>query len=426
MHKQTELNACSLLSLLFLTLSLVPCIVPVQATSDVTMTQPTEAEFSRRLAIFSLNVYQKLSLLKPGQNVVFSPFSIQTCAAMARMGADGETAAELDRGLGLVSSDAAKIAQSFHQVLAAYENSPILHIANKVFVMEGYPLREEFNQLLTKDFLSAAQSINFAQSAEAAGTINAWVEQRTNNLIKDLVPASALDANSRLVLVNAIHFKGTWEHKFPQHATQQELFHSSEGQSTKVPMMNLKKKFRYAALPELDAAALELPYADSDLSMLIVLPNSRSGLTALEEKLRGTPLSVITQSLQTTEVVVKLPKFKAEFQVELSEVFQQLGMSKLFGNSAEFNKMLQSPEQLKVSAIIHKAFIDVNEEGTEAAAATGAVVRMKRCIVSLVEPIEFHADHPFIYALLHRADLPLFWGSVVQLEGKANAAHNEL
>ncbi|XP_034652778.1 serine protease inhibitor 42Dd isoform X3 [Drosophila subobscura] len=415
MHKRTELNACWLLSLLFLTLSLLPSVVPVQATSDVTMTRPTEAEFSRRLAIFSLNVYQKLSLLKPGQNVVFSPFSIQTCAAMARMGADGETAAELDRGLGLVSSDAAKIAQSFHQVLAAYENSPILHIANKVFVMEGYPLREEFNQLLTKDFLSAAQSINFAQSAEAAGTINAWVEQRTNNLIKDLVPASALDANSRLVLVNAIHFKGTWEHKFPQHATQQELFHSNEGQSSKVPMMNLKKKFRYAALPELDAAALELPYADSDLSMLIVLPNSRTGLPALEEKLRGTPLSVITQSLQTTEVVVKLPKFKAEFQVELSEVFQQLGMSKLFGNSAEFNKMLQSPEQLKVSAIIHKAFIDVNEEGTEAAAATAILMMRFRMPRIQPEPTRFHAVHPFQFYILSKDTTAHFAGRILKL-----------
>ncbi|XP_002015536.2 uncharacterized protein LOC6590792 [Drosophila persimilis] len=428
-HSTLSLAACWLPSLLFLTITLSPFVEPVQTTSDVTMPETKEVEFSRRLAIFSLNVYQKLSLLKPGENVVFSPFSIQTCAAMARLGAEGETAAELDRGLGLVSSDAAKIAQSFHQVLAAYEKSQILHIANKIFVMQGYPLREEFNQLLTKEFLSAAQSVNFAESAQAAGTINAWVEQSTNNLIKDLVPSSALDANSRLVLVNAIHFKGTWEHKFPQHATQQELFHLNEEHSTKVPMMNLKKKFRYADLPDLGAAALELGYADSDLSMLVVLPNSRTGLPALEEKLRGTLLSVITQSLQKTEVVVKLPKFRAEFQVELSEVFKQLGMSKMFGNNAEFNKMLQSPEQLKVSAIIHKAFIDVNEEGTEAAAATGAVVRMKRSIVSLAEPIEFHADHPFIYALVHRADLPLFWGSVVrpqEMASESGAAHNEL
>ncbi|XP_041449174.1 serine protease inhibitor 42Dd isoform X3 [Drosophila obscura] len=415
MHKHVELIACWLLSLLFLTLTLSPIVEPVQAASDVTMPQTTEVEFSRRLAIFSLNVHQKLSLLNPDQNVVFSPFSIQTCAAMARLGAEGETAAELDRGLGLISSDASEIAQSFHQVLATYEESQILHIANKVFVMQGYPLREEFNQLLTKEFLSAAQSVNFAQSAEAAGTINAWVEQRTNNLIKDLVPASALDANSRLVLVNAIHFKGTWAHKFPQQATQQELFHLNEKQSTMVPMMNLKKKFRYADLPELGAAALELPYADSDLSMLVVLPKSRTGLPALEEKLRGTPLSVITQALRKTEVVVKLPKFKAEFQAELSEVFKQLGMAKMFDNKAEFNKMLQSPEQLKVSAIIHKAFIDVNEEGTEAAAATGMILVMHSIPRPDPEPKLFYADHPFTYYIIKKDSTILFAGKQIKL-----------
>lgn len=288
------------------------------------MADAVKQEFARRLALFSINVYGKLTALKSGENVVFSPFSIQTCAAMARVGAEGETAAQLDHGLGLASSDAEQIAQSFHQVLADYQDSQILRIANKIFVMDGYPLRQEFDQLLTKQFLSAAQSVNFANSKQAAATINGWVEQRTNNLIKDLVPASALDANSRLVLVNAIHFKGTWQHQFPKHATRPETFYLNGERGVQVPMMNVKERFRYADLPALDAAALELPYKDSDLSMLIILPNSKTGLPALEEKLRGTTLSQITQALHRTQVVVKLPKFKAEFQVELTDVFQQV------------------------------------------------------------------------------------------------------
>ncbi|XP_017050323.1 serine protease inhibitor 42Dd isoform X3 [Drosophila ficusphila] len=406
------LTASWLLPLLCLVI--FPC--PPVRSSDVTMADAAHhQEFARRLALFSINVYDKLTAQKPGENIVFSPFSIQTCAAMARLGAQGQTAAELDLGLGLASSDPAKIAQSFHQVLAAYQDSQILRIANKIFVMEGYPLRQEFDQLLTKQFLSAAQNVNFAKSAEAAATINGWVEQRTNHLIKDLVPASALDANSRLVLVNAIHFKGTWLHQFPKHGTRQEAFHLDGERSVQVPMMSLKERFRYADLPALDATALELPYKDSDLSMLIVLPNSKTGLSVLEEKLRVTPLSSITQALHRTQVVVKLPKFKAEFEVELTEVFQKLGMSKMFTDQAEFGNMLQSPEPLKVSAIIHKAFIDVNEEGTEAAAATAMV--MIRCSMPMPEPDpkRFFVDHPFNFYILNKDSTVLFAGGIRKL-----------
>ncbi|XP_043645606.1 serine protease inhibitor 42Dd isoform X6 [Drosophila teissieri] len=392
------------------------------------MADAAHQEFARRLALFSINVYGKLSAHKPGENIVFSPFSIQTCAAMARLGAEKETATQLDHGLGLASSEPKQIAQSFHQVLAAYQDSQILRIANKIFVMEGYQLRQEFDQLLSTQFLSAAQNVDFAKNVQAAATINNWVEQRTNHLIKDLVSAEVLSSNSRLVLVNAIHFKGTWQHQFSKHLTRPETFHLDGERTVQVPMMSLKERLRFADLPALDAKALELPYKDSDLSMLIVLPNTKTGLPALEEKLRLTTLSQITQALHETRVVLKLPRFKAEFQVELTEVFQELGMSRMFTDQAQFGKMLQSPEQLKVSAIIHKAFIEVNEEGTEAAAATGIAVRRKRAIISLEESIEFFADHPFTYAVVHQEDLPLFWGSVVLLEENVSASseHDEL
>ncbi|XP_064547833.1 alaserpin-like isoform X2 [Drosophila montana] len=373
------------------------------------------AEFSRRLANFSVNMYGKLIALKPNTNVVFSPFSIQTCAAMARLGAVGETADELDRGLGLVSSDVSKIAESFHQVLAAYEKSSILRIANKIYVMKDYELADEFNSLLAKQFLSAAENVDFARNAQAAGTINSWVEQQTNSLIKDLVPASLLDAQTRLVLINAIHFKGNWVHQFPVHATRNERFHLNEVDGVDVPMMNLKERFRYASLPDLDAAALELPYKDSDLSMLIVLPNSKTGLAQLEEKLRTTPLAQITDQLHSSQVVVKLPKFKAEFQVELTPAFQQLGMSRLFSDKANFSKMLKSPESLKVSAIIHKAFIDVNELGTEAAAAT-AMLMYCDSLMAEPEPIHFAAVHPFLYFINNQQNATLFAGKLQQFK----------
>nr|NP_995758.1 serpin 42Da, isoform G [Drosophila melanogaster]AAS64785.1 serpin 42Da, isoform G [Drosophila melanogaster]CAD21900.1 serpin 4 [Drosophila melanogaster] len=379
------------------------------------MADAAHQEFARRLALFSINVYGKLSGQKPGENIVFSPFSIQTCAAMARLGAENETATQLDQGLGLASSDPEQIAHSFHQVLAAYQDSQILRIANKIFVMDGYQLRQEFDQLLSKQFLSAAQSVDFSKNVQAAATINNWVEQRTNHLIKDLVPADVLNSESRLVLVNAIHFKGTWQHQFAKHLTRPDTFHLDGERTVQVPMMSLKERFRYADLPALDAMALELPYKDSDLSMLIVLPNTKTGLPALEEKLRLTTLSQITQSLYETKVALKLPRFKAEFQVELSEVFQKLGMSRMFSDQAEFGKMLQSPEPLKVSAIIHKAFIEVNEEGTEAAAATGMFMSLTSLPMPKPDPIRFNVDHPFTFYILNKDSTALFAGSIKKL-----------
>ncbi|XP_034107433.1 antichymotrypsin-2-like isoform X3 [Drosophila albomicans] len=419
MERLLQIGVCvthSLLLLLILQPPLNYAQVHVHHQSRNSMASPDSnnvAEFSRRLATFSINVYNKLITQKPNQNIIFSPFSIQTCAAMARLGAVGETAAELDRGLGLISNNEAQIAESFHNVLATYENSSILHIANKIYIMTGFQLKDDFSSLISKQFLSAVEPVDFSKNVEAAGKINTWVEQRTNNLIKNLISPSALGQDSRLVLINAIHFKGNWVHQFPEHMTHNEPFHLNDADSIEVPMMNLKKRFRYANLGDLDATALELPYKDSDLSMLIVLPNSKTGLSQLEEKLRSTPLSQITGALYSTDVIVKLPKFKSEFEVELTETFKQLGMTHLFSNDADFSKMLQSPEALKVSKIIHKAFIDVNEKGTEAAAATDIEVCVKSCIISLVEPIEFNVDHPFIYMLVHQQSLPLFLGTVV-------------
>uniref|UniRef100_A0A6P4EKN7 Alaserpin-like isoform X1 n=2 Tax=Drosophila rhopaloa TaxID=1041015 RepID=A0A6P4EKN7_DRORH len=405
------LSACWFLPLLCL--ALFPS--PLVRSSDVTMTDNANMEFSRRLALFSNNVYEKLSAQNPSQNIIFSPFSIQTCAAMVRMGAEGETATQLDQGLGLASSDAEKIADSFRKVLAAYKDSKVLRIANKIFVMKGYPLRRQFVQLQIKKFLSSARSVNFAKSDKAAATINKWVEKRTKHLIKDLVPATALNANSRLVLVNAIHFKATWQYQFSIYKTWPASFHLNGDHSVRVPMMALKEWFRFANLPELDASTLELPFKDSNHSMLIVLPNNRTGLSAMEEKLRVTPLSLITQALQKTEVLVKLPKFKAEFQVELSDVFQKLGMSKMFTDQAEFGKILESPEPLKVSAIIHKAFIDVNEEGTEAAAATGMVMIPYSITIYPPELKRFTVDHPFKFYILNKDSTVLFAGSIQKL-----------
>ncbi|XP_068147292.1 serine protease inhibitor 42Dd-like [Drosophila tropicalis] len=380
-----------------------------------TEAQSSKSDFSQRLSVFSNNLYNQLSLLKPDQNIVFSPFSIQTCAAMARLGAKKETAEDLDRGLGLVS-DTKKIAESFHQALLPYKKSKILHIANRIFVMKGLKLRHEFNKLLSKQFLSSAKSLDFGNSKKAAADINKWVEKQTKNFIKNVVDPNSISSKSRIVLVNAIHFKGNWVHQFKVRETKPEPFKLKDGKSIQVPMMNVVNTFGHAVLPELDATVLQLPYKDSDLSMLIVLPNSKTGLPQLEKKLRSTQLSEITKKLvklNQTRVMVKLPKFKAEFKMELTDVFQKLGMTRMFSSSADFSGMLKNSQGVQISSIMHQAFIDVNELGTEAAAATAITDNIKSLLIS-PDPVHFHADHPFAYYLLNKDNYVLFAGKLLK------------
>lgn len=185
--------------------------------------------------------------------------------------------------------------------------------------MKNYSVKRTFNEVASKSFASEAQSLDFAQSAQSAGTINGWVEDNTNNKIKDLIKSSDLDGDTRMVLVNAIYFKGFWTYQFDPKSTFKAPFYLNEQDTVQVDFMKVKKHFKYGNVPSLDATAIELPYKDSDVSMLIILPNSRTGLSALEAKLHTIDFSEITKKMREQEVNVEIPKFKIEFDIELNE-----------------------------------------------------------------------------------------------------------
>lgn len=192
--------------------------------------------------------------------------------------------------------------------------------------MKNYSVKKSFQDIATKSFASEAQSLDFSQSAQSASTINSWVEDHTNNKIKDLIKADMLDADTRMVLVNAIYFKGFWTYQFNPNDTFKAPFYTNEHDSVQVDFMKIKKNFKYGFLEDLDATAIELPYKDSDVSMLIILPNKKTGLSALESKLHTVDFGELSTKMYSQEVNVEIPKFKIEFDIELNEPLKKVSL----------------------------------------------------------------------------------------------------
>lgn len=288
------------------------------------------------------------------------------------MAAGGRTFEEIGNVLKYgANGNKEEIAKVFQMIIEGTEKETGLEIANRIYVMQNYKLKTAFNELTAKNFKSGVESLDFAQTAVAAKSINTWVEEKTHDKIKDLIQPDMLSSDTRAVLVNAIYFKGKWLHQFDKNLTHPMPFWTTPSQSVDVDMMTLKKRFKYGKLDKFDATALEMEYQDSNISMLFILPNKKDGLKALEAKMHEIDLRDISSQMHEQEVEVFLPKFEFEFTKELNDVLEKLGMGTAFTNAADFSGLLDSPEQLKISKVIHKAFIKVDEEGAEAAAATG-------------------------------------------------------
>jgi serpin B len=354
-----------------------------------------DATFSKAANDFAIDSYTKATEGQTG-SFIFSPASIQQAVTLASFGAAGDTKTEMLSGLkypvGYKDDDIAKNCQVLNENV---KKSNYLKIANKVYLMKDYTAKEKFNQIAKTSFSSESQTLDFSQSVQSADTINKWVEDNTNNKIKDLVQSDSLGPDTRMVLVNAIYFKGFWTYQFDPKNTFKGPFYLNDKDTVTVDFMKIKKNFKYGSVQNLDATAIELPYKDSDITMLIILPNSKTGLPALESKLKTANFDEISKGLYSQEVNVELPKFKIETELDLKDTLTAMGMGKMFTDQADFSALLNSDEKLKVSKVVHKAFIEVNEEGAEAAAATGVTIEF----LSLRPDIRFKADHSFFFAL---------------------------
>jgi serpin B len=359
---------------------------------------------------FGLALYRQLRQ-HPG-NLFFSPFSIRTALGMAQAGAVGETAAQMREALRISSSDEAlhaAFAEAIQRLNAGGGGEYEMTVANSLWGQEGAPLQPGFLDLTARHYQGAMNHVDFRHRAEAArSTINEWVEDKTRNRIRALIPSGGLSADTRLVLVNAVYFKGMWALKFRKDATRDEPFHLEGGGQVQAPLMRQRGEVQYLQAPGFQA--VELVYRGGDLSMLVLLPNQKGGLRDLEEALTAPVLRDCVAQMEPRDVDLFLPRFKVTWgTVNVSDKLAALGMpvafSRLQANFSGINgHEPPHPDSLFISAVFHRAFVETNEEGTEAAAATAvAMPRGAGLRPSQPAPVPiFRADHPFLFAIRDR------------------------
>lgn len=366
---------------------------------------------------FAFELYEHIAQTKEG-NVFFSPFSISTALAMTYAGAAGSTADEMGKVLHFPGNEPA-----FHQGYGAYlkalETAAAEHIelriANRLWAEQDYVLKPEYLALNAEAYGSALEKMDFRYQHEASRIqINDWVADKTEDRIRDLIPENVIDPTTRLVLTNAIYFKGAWRDEFDEKLTRDRDFFLTDGSTQQKPFMHRRGQMNY--LEQSGYQAIRLPYEGEQHSMVVLLPQKNQAIADIESQLNADFLERIFRS-GSSDVNLALPKFKMTIPISLKNHLQALGMKEAFQPGANFSAMSPSND-LAISEVIHKAFIEIDEQGTEAAAAT-AVVMMETS--SAYEeprrPIIFVADRPFLFYIVDNATRSiLFMGRVMEIE----------
>ncbi|XP_012392644.1 serpin B6 isoform X2 [Orcinus orca] len=361
-------------------------------------------------ALLEANGTFALTLLKhlgedSSQNVFISPISISSALAMVLMGAQGDTAAQMSQALSLSrSSDrGGDVHQDFQNLLTEVNRTGtqyLLRTANRLFGEKTYDFLPSFKDACRKFYQAEMEELDFISAAEESRKhINTWVAQRTEGNIIDLLSPGSVDSMTSLVLVNAIYFKGNWENQFNKQHTKERPFKVSKNVEKPVQMMFKKSTFKMTYIEEISTKILVLPYVGSELNMIIMLPDENTDLKTVEKELTYEKFVEWTRPdlLDEEEVEVSLPRFKLRESYDLEGVLRALGVTDAFeGARADFSAM-SAQSNLCLSRVVHKAFVEVDEQGTEAAAATAAVL-MLRC--ARITP-RFCADHPFLFFIQH-------------------------
>ncbi|MCL4694207.1 MAG: serpin family protein [Candidatus Hydrogenedentes bacterium] len=355
-----------------------------------------QKEIAMEMNAFSLELFRALRQGNdPGTNTLASPYSVDTALAMVYAGAKGQTADEMREVLHYDASTS-----EFHRVMGnlgrSLESSEEyqLNVANALWPHVRYTLLDSYVDLMREAYETDVTRLDYENNVELARqTINDWVEEKTEDRIEDLIPEGVLDSMTRLVLTNAIYFKGLWLSQFKEDDTSKAPFTLLDGSTTKVQMMKQRNDFHYFANDWLQA--VDLPYTGERVAMTILLPKDAADLTRLESELTSQWLESTLTEMTEQEIDLSLPRFTMNAKSSLSDVLQGMGMITAFSENADFSGMSGVPDLL-ISEVIHQAFIEVNEEGTEAAAATGVVMKLTAAPMDIPA---FVADHPFVFLL---------------------------
>jgi serpin B len=388
-------------------------------------------------AINDLGIDLLVQAAKPQENTSLSPYSIQIALAMTYAGAKGDTRQQMGKALHYPPNDPdisgsfsalenalAELTKRTEKLAAKSKKSGgpsdpiVLTVANRLFGQRGYDFRQDYLSLLKSTFGAPLEILDFVKSPNgAAKQINAWVAQQTRERIRNLIPDNALTKDTRLVLANAVYLKAPWAEEFNQSETQPRPFHFADGQSADVPMMMRQDSFGYAKHEGF--VAVSVPYVSGDLQFLILLPDTAVALPKLESTLTQ-QLLMDCARLKNEDVVLYFPKFKLVPPLfALRKTLEALGMESAFDvpqGSADFDGIAprRPNDYLYISDVFHKTFVEVDEKGTEAAAATAVV--MMRATAHFEEkpkPIEVRVDRPFLFAIQHRpSGACLFLGRV--------------
>lgn len=416
-------RCCSLLSLL-LVAGLLGCSDTVapdaadQAERDAPPVITLTAQQQRLIEAdnaFGLDLFRMLSEAAPDTNVFASPLSVSMALGMTLNGADGETRAEMERTLRLAGLSPDEINASYHtliDLLTTLDDDVRFEIANSIWYRDTFSVEQAFLDLNTAHFDAAVQALDF-DGPEAPNRINAWVDEKTHGKISQIVDGP-IDPQTVMYLINAVYFNGDWTHPFDEEMTRDDAFTQADGTTTPVRMMAMyDASFPYLAHDAFQA--VDLPYGDSLFTMTIFLPREGVSIDDFVDTLDADDWNAWTAALSPTKLTsLQLPKFKLEYKTSLKDALSALGMEAAFQpGRADFSGINPNQRDLHISDVLHKTFVEVDEEGTEAAAVTSVVVG----VTSIgPDPITMRIDRPFVFAIREQATgTILFIGKVKHL-----------
>jgi serpin B len=393
---------------------------PVATTTPPPNVEPPPQDAVTKLAhssnAFGFDLYARLRT--EAGNLTVSPASLTTALGMTWGGAKGDTAAQMKKVLHLegrtteVMETSGKLAQS----LSNSDRAIRFRIANRLFGEKTYQFESSYLDATKAAYGAPLEGLDFKKGSERARVhINGWVEQQTEKRIQNLIPPKGIDRDTRLVLVNAIYFLGDWDEPFQKPATRSEPFFATKTTPVNVPTMHATQHYRFVEQKELKA--IELPYQKGDMSMLIVAPTAVDGIGQLEQSLDAKKLDAIVKSLTSENIFLSLPKFEVNpaESLSLGKLLVEMGMVDAFNrDKADFTGIANPPspaERLFITSVFHKAFVRVDEKGTEAAAASA--VAMAKAGAAPAQPKEMKVDRPFLFFIRdHASGLVLFMGRV--------------